>query len=130
MLQAVSDHDGGTGPVASEAALHDATFVTRLIHAVIHPEGMAIYYPDFSTHRGQPGVYIQDLYAVPTARRTGLARALLSAVMHHQTWGARYMTLGVSASNIAANRFYAKAGFTPRGYQMMILDGLNLESLT
>ena len=129
MLQALSDHDGGTHPVASEQALRHAAFVTHLIHALIHPDGMVIYFPDYSTHRGQPGLTIQDLYVTPTARGTGLARALLATSLRHQTWSAQYITLGVSPGNLAATRFYAKSGFTSRGYQMMILDGTNLEQL-
>ena len=130
MLQALSDDDGGTYQVASEAALTQALFAPApLIFALIADQGMAFYYPDFSTHRGEPGVYIQDLYVTPQARGTGLARALLAAVMRHQAWGARFMALGVSPENIAATRFYAKTGFTPRGYDMMILDGLPLKDL-
>jgi ribosomal protein S18 acetylase RimI-like enzyme len=130
MLQALSDEDGGDYPVGSEPALTQALFAPApLIFALIADQGMAFYYPDFSTHRGEPGVYIQDLYVSPQARGTGLARALLAAVMRNQAWGARFMTLGVSPENIAATRFYAKTGFTPRGYDMMILDGSSLEDL-
>lgn len=130
MLQALSDEDGGTYQVGSQAALSRALFAPApLIFALIADQGMAFYYPDFSTHRGEPGVYIQDLYVTPQARGTGLARALLAAVMRHQAWGARFMTLGVRLENIAATRFYAKTGFTPRGYDMMILDGLPLKEL-
>jgi ribosomal protein S18 acetylase RimI-like enzyme len=130
MLQALSDHDGGSHPVGSEASLLQGGFGPRpLFSALIHPQGMVIYYPDFSTHRGEPGVYIQDLYVEPEARGTGLAAALLAAVLHHQDWEARYLTLGVSEENPAATRFYAKTGFTRRGYQMMILDGAALQAL-
>lgn len=130
MLQALSDDDGGTHPVATVAALTQAAFGPRpLIHALIAAEGMVIYYPDFSTHRGEPGLYIQDLYVTPQARGTGLARALVAATLQHQTWDAQYITLGVSPDNIAANRFYAKTGFTPRGYAMMILSGPDLRAL-
>jgi len=128
MLQALSDHDGGTYAVGSEHALQDA-LTKGLIHALIHPQGMVIYYPDFSTHRGQAGLYIQDLYVGPSARGSGLARALVAATMRHQHWDARYICLGVSASNAQATRFYAKCGFTFRGYDMMILDNPALESL-
>jgi ribosomal protein S18 acetylase RimI-like enzyme len=128
MLQALSDHDGGTSPVASEAALADA-LDRGLIHALIHDQGMVIYYADFSTHRGEPGLYIQDLYVTPDARGSGLARELVAATLRHQTWGARYITLGVSPANAAALRFYAKTGFTPRGYEMMILDADALKDL-
>jgi ribosomal protein S18 acetylase RimI-like enzyme len=121
MLQALSDHDGGTYAVATEAALAGA-LKAGLIHALIHDQGMVIYYADYSTHRGQAGLYIQDLYVAPAARGSGLARALVAATLGHQSWGARYITLGVSPDNIAATRFYAKTGFTRRGYEMMILD--------
>lgn len=131
MLQALSDHDGGTYPVGSETALSAALFAPHpLIFGLIAPEGMATYYPDFSTHRGEAGVYIQDIFVTPQARGTGLARALLAEVMRHQTWEAQYMTLGVSADNAAATRFYAKTGFTMRGYEMMMLDGKPLKALT
>ena len=49
--------------------------------------------------------------------------------MRHQGWGAQFMTLGVSPENAAAIRFYAKTGFTPRGYEMMILEGSPLKDL-
>lgn len=128
MLQALSDDDGGTCQVASTEAL-TAALAATLIRALIADQGMVIYYPDFSTHRGEPGLYIQDLYVRPAARGTGLARALLAATLQHQTWDARYITLGVSPANAAALRFYAKTGFTRRGYEMMILDGPALSDL-
>jgi ribosomal protein S18 acetylase RimI-like enzyme len=128
MLQAMSDHDGGTYQVGSEQALQDA-LAKGLIHALIHPHGMVIYYPDFSTHRGRPGLYIQDLYVAPPARGTGLARSLVAATLRHQHWDARYICLGVSPTNTQATRFYTKCGFTFRGYAMMILETPALESL-
>lgn len=128
MLQSLSDEDGGTYTVGPEAALVHA-LTTGLIHALIHPHGMVIYYPDFSTHRGEAGLYIQDLYVTPSARGTGLARSLVAATLVHQTWGARYITLGVSPDNRQALRFYQKTGFTLRGYEMMIRVGSTLPDL-
>ena len=128
MLQSLSDEDGGTYTVGPEAALAHA-LTTGLIHALIHPHGMVIYYPDFSTHRGEAGLYIQDLYVTPSARGTGLARSLVAATLVHQTWGARYITLGVSPDNRQALRFYQKTGFTLRGYEMMIRVGSTLPDL-
>ena len=81
---------------------------------------MVIYYPDFSTHRGEAGVYVQDLYVAPEARGQGLARSLLRAAFAQQHWGARYLTLGVSPGNAVARGFYDKAGFTSRGYETLI----------
>jgi ribosomal protein S18 acetylase RimI-like enzyme len=130
MLQALSDHDGGTAQVASIEALERAAFGPQpLIHGLIADEGMVLYYPDFSTHRGEPGLYIQDLYVTPKSRGTGLARALVAATLQHQRWGAQFITLGVSPDNAAANRFYSKTGFARRGYEMMILEGTALKAL-
>ena len=129
MLHALVAEDKGT--IASTAeTLTQAAFGARpLIHGLIHPDGMVIYFPDYSTHRGEPGLYIQDLYVTPASRGSGLARALVAATLHHQTWGANYITFGVSPANTVATRFYQKTGFTFRGYAMMILDGTALDLL-
>ena len=130
MLRALVSEDKGS--IASTAqSLEQAAFgVHPLLHGVIHPDGMALFYPDYSTHRGEPGLYVQDLYVAPTARGTGLARALIAATLRYQTWDAQYITLGVSPENARATRFYHKTGFTFRGYGMMILDGKPLKALT
>ena len=77
MLQRLSDHDGGSYPVASEAALRGGGFGARPLYRAVlaedqRPLGMAIYYPDFSTHRGEAGIYIQDIWVEPAARGHGL----------------------------------------------------------
>ncbi len=130
MLQALSDHDGGK-QVGSEVSLLQHGFGPRPLYSALiaDDEGMVIYYPDYSTHRGEPGVYVQDIYVTPAARGTGIARQLLAAVMDHQTWGAKYMTLGVSPANAVATRFYNRLGFRHRGYDFLILDGENLKAL-
>ena len=127
MLHALVAEDKGTIASTPQSLRH--AMGQALLHGVIHPQGMALYFPDYSTHRGQPGLYIQDLYVAPQARGTGLARALIAAAVQHQSWGARYITLGVSPDNTQATRFYAKCGFTFRGYEMMILESPALESL-
>ena len=134
MIQALADGEGGSHPVASEAALLTHGFGPRpLFQAVLAeagaPLGMVIYLPDFSTHRGEAGVYVQDIYLVPAARGTGLGQRLLAEVMARQDFGARYMTLVVSPANAAALRFYQRIGFRPRGYDFMILDGESLAAL-
>ena len=129
MLHALVAEDKGSIASTAETLTAAAFGPTPLIYGVIHPQGMALYYPDYSTHRGAPGLYIQDLYVAPEGRGTGLARALVAATLTHQTWGACYITLGVSPDNRQATRFYQKCGFTFRGYAMMILEGPALEAL-
>ena len=120
MLQALATHEGTSAPVASVEALHEALFGSRLIRALIADHGMVIYFPEFSTHRGLPGVYVQDLYVDPQARGQGLARELLKATLTHQDWGARFISLTVAHDNDLARAFYAKAGFASRGSEAMI----------
>ena len=38
----------------------------------------ALFFTNFSTFLGQPGLYLEDLYVQPAHRGTGLGRALLS----------------------------------------------------
>ena len=134
MLQKLAEHDGASYPVATEAALREGGFGKRpLFRAVVaeeaRPLGMAIYYPDYSTHRGEPGVYIQDIWVEPATRGHGLGRRLLAEVMRQQDWGAKYIVLGVSPENMTAEGFYERLGFTRRGYEMMILTGVGVGAL-
>ena len=134
MLQALADHDGGDYAVGSEAGLLQHGFGPRpLFWAIIAeaaaPLGMVIYYPDYSTHRGEAGVYVQDIYVSDAARGLGVGRGLMAAMLRQQYWGARFITLGVSAENSLANGFYTRLGFRKRGYEMMILEGKAVETL-
>ena len=42
--------------------------------------GYAIFYPNFSTFRGQRGFFLEDLYISDHARGTGIGKAMLSRV--------------------------------------------------
>jgi GNAT superfamily N-acetyltransferase len=44
------------------------------------PVGFALFFRNYSTFLGLPGLYLEDLYVKPAARRLGLGRALLKAV--------------------------------------------------
>ncbi|EKD59484.1 MAG: Acetyltransferase, GNAT family protein [uncultured bacterium] len=134
MLQALADHDGGNYTVGPEAGLLQHGFGPRpLFWAIIAeteaPLGMVIYYPDYSTHRGEAGVYVQDIYVSDAARGLGVGRGLMAEMMRQQDWGACFITLAVSSENAVANGFYARLGFRKRGYEMMILEGKAMETL-
>ena len=65
-------HDAlfGAGPLAScHVALDDGAVV-----------GFALWYVTFSTWRGLPGLWLEDLFVRPAARGTGLGRGLLQAL--------------------------------------------------
>jgi GNAT superfamily N-acetyltransferase len=42
--------------------------------------GFALYFHNFSTFLGQPGIYLEDLFVRPALRGHGIGRLLLSAL--------------------------------------------------
>src|SRR4051794_28316932 len=44
------------------------------------PVGFALFFPTFSTFRGQPGLYLEDLFVRPEHRGRGIGKALLASV--------------------------------------------------
>lgn len=101
-------------------------FASMLALADASPAGLALYFPTFSTTRGAPGLYIQDLYVAPGARGRGLGRMLLQAACRHAAaaWEATHLTLTVYRDNAAAQGFYRGLGFVLRqGDLPASLDG-------
>jgi GNAT superfamily N-acetyltransferase len=43
-------------------------------------QGFALFFPNFSTFEGRPGIYLEDLFVRPAARGNGLGKALIAAV--------------------------------------------------
>ena len=72
--------------VATEAGLRSALFgdVPRaralLARDGAEPAGFALYFYNFSTFLGRPGVYLEDLFVRPAWRRRGVGRQLVAAV--------------------------------------------------
>jgi GNAT superfamily N-acetyltransferase len=44
------------------------------------PAGFALYFFNYSTFAGRPGIYLEDLYVCPELRGRGIGKALLSRV--------------------------------------------------
>ena len=64
-------------------------FDALLAFVADEPAGFALFYPDFSTWRGQPGLYLEDLYVRDWARRRGVGRRLmarLAAIALERGW--------------------------------------------
>ncbi len=68
-----------------EAALREQLFGPRPAAEVLlgfeadgTPMGFALFFQNFSTFLGRPGIYLEDLYVRPDKRRRGLGRALLT----------------------------------------------------
>ena len=69
--------------VATEASLHEHLFGSRPAAEVViaeldgRPVGFALYFQNFSTFLGRPGLFLEDLYLQPHARGHGVGKALL-----------------------------------------------------
>lgn len=67
-----------------EAMLTEHLFGTRPYAEVIIGEvdgmaqGFALFFHNFSTFEGKPGIYLEDLFVRPAARGAGLGKALLA----------------------------------------------------
>src|SRR6476469_10923217 len=69
--------------VATEEQLVDVLFGERPVAEVLlafeneSPVGFAVYFHNFSTWLGRPGLYLEDLFVKPEKRGKGYGRALL-----------------------------------------------------
>jgi len=67
-----------------EAVLGEKLFGPRPYAEVVIGEidgtaqGFALFFHNFSTFEGKPGIYLEDLFVKPEARGSGLGKALLS----------------------------------------------------
>ncbi len=69
--------------VATEELLAESLFGERpfaecvIAYLKDEPVGFALFFHNFSTWRGRPGLYLEDLYVRPSMRGHGIGRALL-----------------------------------------------------
>lgn len=79
------------------------------------PVGFMLFFPNFSTFLGKPGLYLEDLFVLPQVRGRGVGRALLAYAAHlafSRGWGR--LEWSVLDWNEPALRFYASIGATPK----------------
>jgi GNAT superfamily N-acetyltransferase len=68
---------------ATEAGLRETLFGARpaadviIAYAGDTPAGFALFFPNYSTFLGKPGLYLEDLFVVPEWRGHGLGLALM-----------------------------------------------------
>jgi len=95
------------------------------------PQGFALFFHNFSTFEGKPGIYLEDLFVRPEARGAGLGKALLArlAALAVERGCARleWWVLDWNAPSIA---FYNRLGARPMDdWTVMRVDGEALTSL-
>ena len=106
--------------IATEDGLRDVLFGKEpAAHVVIaregdEPVGFAVYFFNFSTWLGRPGLYLEDLFIQPQKRGNGYGRALLihlARIAHER--GCGRMEWAVLDWNEPAIQFYKKLGAVP-----------------
>src|SRR5262245_30886617 len=106
--------------VASEEQLIDVFFGERPVAEVLlafegqSPVGFAVYFYNFSTWLGRPGLYLEDLFVKPKKRGKGYGRALLVELAKiARDRGCGRMEWAVLDWNEPAIKFYHALGDKP-----------------
>jgi GNAT superfamily N-acetyltransferase len=87
--------------------------------------GFALFFHNFSTFEGKPGIYLEDLFVDPASRGSGAGKALLSrlAALAIERGCAR-LEWSVLDWNEPAIRFYKSLGAVPMdGWTINRVDG-------
>jgi GNAT superfamily N-acetyltransferase len=87
--------------------------------------GIAVWFLNYSTWTGRPGIYLEDLFVADTARGTGGGKALFKALAQEaQARGCARIDWAVLDWNTPAMDFYRAIGGRPQsGWQPWRLDG-------
>jgi GNAT superfamily N-acetyltransferase len=123
--------------VATEEALRDSLFGERPLAEVLlafvgeEPIGFALFFHNFSTFLGRPGIYLEDLYVRPEYRGAGVGRALLAHLARlAKERGCRRLEWSVLDWNEPAIGFYKRIGASPvSGWTVYRLTGETLDRL-
>jgi GNAT superfamily N-acetyltransferase len=104
---------------ATPPRLHEHLFGPRPAAEAVVAEigtrvvGFALFFTNFSTFLGKPGLYLEDLYVQPAHRNAGIGQALLGhlAALARQRDCGRF-EWSVLDWNVDAIRFYERMGAT------------------
>ena len=123
--------------VATEETLRDSLFGERRVAEALlasvggDPAAFALFFHNFSTFLGKPGVYLEDLYVRPKFRGSGVGRALLvriAGLAKERNCGR--LEWSVLDWNEPAIGFYRSIGASPvSGWTVYRVTGEALEEL-
>ncbi len=138
LIRGLAEYEGLSHAVRmDEAVLERHLFGPRPMAEVLigeldgKPSGFALFFHNFSTFEGHPGVWLEDLFVLPPARRSGLGRMLLGEVARIAVErGCARMEWSVLDWNMMAINFYRSLGARPlTDWTTMRLDADSLAQL-
>ncbi|NLZ64065.1 MAG: GNAT family N-acetyltransferase [Lentisphaerae bacterium] len=120
----------------TEELLQENLFQRKYAEALIAeyeqtPAGYALFFHNFSTFQGRPGLYLEDLYVRPEFRARGIGRALLQRLAalasERKCCRMEWTCLNWNAPSI---KFYKSLGAVPKDeWSIYRLDGAALQAL-
>ncbi|MFO0595409.1 MAG: GNAT family N-acetyltransferase [Myxococcaceae bacterium] len=126
-------HEVRTSEAALEAQLFGARPAAEVLMGELDgvPRGFALFFHNFSTFEGKPGLYLEDLYVEPASRGSGLGKALLVALSRLAVdRGCARFEWSVLDWNEPALAFYRSIGARPMNeWTVQRLDGDALQKL-
>jgi len=121
---------------ATEEMLHDAIFRRKVVEVLMaeckgEMAGYAMYFYNFSSFIGLPGLYLEDIYIRPQYRGQGFGKYTLAVLarlaMEKKCWGMEWTVLDWNKPSID---FYEGLGAIHReGWQLYRLKGPALAEL-
>ena len=138
MIRALADYERLTHEVvADEDLLRRTLFGDRRVAEVLlatdggEAAGFALFFHNFSTFLGRPGIYLEDLFVRPEARGRGIGAALLARLAHIAVErGCGRLEWSVLDWNEPAIGFYRRLGAVPMdGWTTFRLTGPALDDL-
>jgi GNAT superfamily N-acetyltransferase len=95
------------------------------------PVGFALFFHNFSTFEGRPGIYLEDLFVSPEARGSGAGKALLAALATLALErGCARLEWSVLDWNMPAIEFYRSLGAKSMNeWTINRVDGVALSAL-
>lgn len=137
-IKELAEYEGMLDEVkATEEILEETLFIKKSAEVVIaeydeKPIGFALFFHNFSTFLGKPGIYLEDLYVRKEARGLGIGKKLLAFLAklakERDCGRLEWWCLDWNKPSI---EFYKKLGAKPMDeWTVYRVDGQDLEELS
>jgi GNAT superfamily N-acetyltransferase len=126
------DHMEATEELICRQLFHRKIAETLIAELQGKPVGYAIFFHNFSSFLGRPGIYIEDIYVKPEARGNGFGKALFSVIAEvakeRECGKLEWTCLNWNAPSIA---FYKRMGAElMNDWTVFRLTGKNLQNVS